>query len=279
MEECSMSIKLIVFDMDGTLMRDNKTISERTHKALAAAAERGIYLVPATGRTYEGLPEEIRTLPFIRYVIAANGAVVYDALTNTVLHKAEMNREDSARMLKYMKSLPAVITCYQNGKGWMDLNGRGPLEAYAPCPEQIPFMRKVFHFIDNIQDEIFQYGESTQKLQVFFEDSQRRDVYLKEMKDKFPEYAVSYALVNNIEVNAPDANKGSALRWLCGFLGIAREECMAFGDGTNDITMIQEAGTGVAMANAEKEVLEIADVVTSSNDADGVAIMIEKLWI
>lgn len=272
-----MSIKLIAFDMDGTLMREDKTISERTHKALAAAAEKGIYLVPTTGRTYEGLPDEIRNLPFIRYVIGTNGAVVYDAWERKMLHKAEMDRNMTSKMLEYMTGLPAIITCYQNGKGWLDENRRGNYQDYAPCPEQIPFMQRVFSFTDNMKERIFDHGETTQKLQVFFLDSETRDIYLKEMREKFPEYAISYALVNNIEVNAPDANKGSALEFLCDYLGIAREESMAFGDGINDITMIQKAGTGVAMGNAEAEVLEVADCVTAVNDEDGVAIVIENL--
>ena len=84
-------------------------------------------------------------------------------------------------------------------------------------------------------------------------------------------------MINNIEVNAPEANKGSALMVLCEQLGIDRMESMAFGDGTNDITMIREAGIGVAMANAASEVLAVADRVTASNDEDGVALVIEEL--
>ena len=72
-------LKLIAFDLDGTILRDNKELSRRSLEALELAAGKGIRIVPATGRLYSGIPEEIRTLPFVRYVIAANGAEVYDA--------------------------------------------------------------------------------------------------------------------------------------------------------------------------------------------------------
>ena len=272
-----MNEKLIAFDMDGTLMRDDKSISGRTIQALRAVAEKGMYLVPTTGRSYDGLPEEIRQLPFIRYVIASNGALVYDAKEKKVLHKAEMDKEASKRMLEYMTGLPAMVTCYQNGKGWIDFNGRGPMEAYAPTPQQFPFMKRVFEPIENLKESIWAFGDTTQKLQVFFENGAIRDSYLKEMQETFPEYAISYALLNNIEVNAPEANKGNALHFLCAYLHVAREESLAFGDGINDMTMILEAGTGVAMANAESSVLEIADAVTASNNEDGVAVFLEQL--
>ena len=72
-------IKLIAFDLDGTLLKDNKELAPETMEVLRQAAEAGICLVPTTGRLYDGVPEELRTQPFIRYVIAANGAEVYDA--------------------------------------------------------------------------------------------------------------------------------------------------------------------------------------------------------
>ena len=87
---------------------------------------------------------------------------------------------------------------------------------------------------------------------------------------------VTGALDTNIEVNAGGVHKGAALCWLAERLGIAREEILAFGDGSNDLKMIIDAGTGVAMANAIPEVLEAADITAASNDEDGVARVIEE---
>ena len=73
-----MSIRLIAFDLDGTLLRNDKTVSERTMKALQRAADQGIYLVPSTGRIFDAMPEVVRNMPFVRYAITVNGAAVYD---------------------------------------------------------------------------------------------------------------------------------------------------------------------------------------------------------
>lgn len=272
-----MKIKLIAFDLDGTVLRNDKTISQRTKEALARAADQGIYVVPATGRTYEGIPEEIRNLSFLRYVIGINGALIYDIQEKRVLHRAEMGEEETIRMLTYMESLPAAVTCYQNGKGWISARVMDEVEAYAPCPEQIPYMKRILTPVENMQETISRHGATTQKLQVFFKEVGLREQYLQEMQEKFPDYSVSYSLSNNIEVNALEANKGSALKFLCEYLQIDPMESMAFGDGTNDTAMIRQAGTGVAMGNAEQEVREAADCVTLSNGEDGVAVMLEKL--
>lgn len=275
-----MSIKIIAFDLDGTLLNGYKGLSKRTVKALTDAAAVGIYLVPATGRTYAEIPKELREKAFIRYVIVTNGAAIYDAETRQILHKEEMDRVSSERMLTYMKKLPAALSCAQNGKSWFDINGR--TESEGCIPVQAKFFSKAeideIHFqMENMRENIFQYGETIEKLQMFFSNSRIRDMYLKEMLELFPEYAVSYSMSNNIEINALKANKGSALQWLFRYLGIAREESAAFGDGINDISMLREAGLGVAMANAEPAVLSAADTVTDSCDEDGVAVMIEKI--
>ena len=81
---------------------------------------------------------------------------------------------------------------------------------------------------------------------------------------------------NNIEINSADATKGKALRYLCQHLGFTSEQAISFGDGTNDLSMIQEAGIGVAMENAEDVVKASADYITASCDEDGVALAIEK---
>ena len=218
-------------------------------------------------------------MPFIRYTIEMNGAFVYDTWEKKGLYRAEVGKETSTRMFSYMKTLPVAISCYQNRQAWMEKEAWENLEEYAPCQEQYPTMKRVHAPLENVTEAIFQQGDTLQKLQVFVKraEAEQRDGQLKKMQEKFPELAVSCSLINNIEVNAPEANKGSALMVLCEQLGIDRMESMAFGDGTNDITMIREAGIGVAMANAASEVLAVADRVTASNDEDGVALVIEEL--
>ena len=92
----------------------------------------------------------------------------------------------------------------------------------------------------------------------------------------FPELAVTSSVRNNIELNLASANKGAALEALCRHLGVAMEETVAFGDGTNDLTMLRAAGLGVAMANAAPEVKAAADRVTDDNEHAGVAKVINE---
>ena len=88
---------------------------------------------------------------------------------------------------------------------------------------------------------------------------------------------MSTSVGTNIELNIRQANKGDALRALCAHLEIPLSETLAFGDGTNDLSMIRAAGLGVAMGNADFAVAAAADTVCDSNERDGVAKFIEKL--
>lgn len=271
-----MRIKLIAFDLDGTLLRNDKTISERSLAILAKAAERGIYMVPATGRLYEGMPDEIRSLPFLRYVIAINGAEIYDAKERRILHRGELSKEESERVFAYMEDAPAICGCYQDGKGWMDGEEYKRIEEYAAGPKLLSTMRGIYRPMEHMKAEIFSEGRDLQKIQYYFTDAKKRDQILAEMSAAFPDLEISTSLPNNIEINSSSANKGKGLLFLCEHLHISPEECMAFGDGTNDISLILQAGAGVAMGNAAPEVLVAAKYHTGTNEQDGVAEMIEK---
>ena len=94
---------------------------------------------------------------------------------------------------------------------------------------------------------------------------------ISEVAAAFPEIKTTASTWNNLEFNIASANKGNSLRRFAEHLGFTLANCMAFGDGLNDLSMVEAAGTGVAMANAHPDVLAAADVVTASNDEDGVA--------
>jgi Cof subfamily protein (haloacid dehalogenase superfamily) len=98
----------------------------------------------------------------------------------------------------------------------------------------------------------------------------------KAMAERFPEIKITSSTWNDLEFNNPSAHKGSSLARFAEYLGFGLENCMSFGDGRNDLTMIEAAGIGVAMENAVEEVKAAADYITKSNDEDGVAEAIRK---
>lgn len=270
-------VKLICFDLDGTLLKNNKELTSRTVKVLGRAANAGIYLVPTTGRLYDGVPEEIRTLPFIRYVIGANGAEVYDVREKKVLRRAEMNLDEVRQFFDCVQGLPAIVGCYKGGQAFMGRKDIEKMEAYAAEKAIFRMMRRIYAPVEELESFLLEEGETVQKLMLFFADLEEQKRAIEDMKIKLSNLVVSSSIINNIEVNASGANKGAALRFLREYLKIEREETAAFGDGSNDITMLLEAGIGFAMENACQEAKEAADKVTLSNEQEGVAFEIEQI--
>ena len=101
----------------------------------------------------------------------------------------------------------------------------------------------------------------------------------EEVTASFPSIKTTASTWNNLEFNIASANKGNSLRRFAEHLGFTLENCIAFGDGLNDLSMIEAAGTGVAMANAHPQVLAAADLVTATNDEDGVARTLRELGV
>ena len=273
-----MDIKLIALDLDGTLLNGQKKISPRNLAALERAHRAGIWIVPSTGRFYRGMPDEVRTLPFVRYVIAINGAEVYDAETDRALYRAEIPPLLADRLYAYLDTLPVLYDCYQNGWGWMDSRHYAQIDDFLDNPRQLDMTKRLRTPVEHFRKTMLERNLPIQKSQMFFrrEDLDRRAEELRRLPERFPELAVSSASDNNIEVNSQDAQKGLALRELCRALGLDTAQAMAFGDGLNDVSMLREAGLGVAMGNADPEVQAQADLVTGTNEEDGVAQAIER---
>lgn len=271
-----MAIRLIALDLDGTLLDSEKHISERNCRALEQAHRAGIQIVPSTGRFFRGVPEAVRALPFVQYAITINGAKVLDLAAQQVIYRSEIPLEQAERLFDYMDKLPVIYDCYQNDWGWMGRSQYERLGSFVQGQPMLDNIQRMRTPLDNFREGIRKHGQPIQKTQMFFQDLKRRELELQRMPDLFPEMSISAASDNNIEINSRDANKGAALQSLCRYLKIDISEVMAFGDGLNDLTMLQAAGVGVAMGNAAEEIQQKADLVTSSNLEDGVAEAIER---
>ncbi len=269
-------IRLIALDLDYTLLRTDKTLSERNRRALERAAERGIEIVPTTGRFYLGIPEAVRCLPFIRYAVTVNGAQLYDVNRRTAAARAELPYRRAVEIMSALDEQNVVYDCYMDDWGWMSAAFLERAEKFAPDVYYLRMLRSLRTPVSELKDFLLARGQDVQKVQAYFTDASLRRKFLDTLGKRFPYTAVSSSMPTNIEINLREANKGEALLNLAARLGIPAGKTMAIGDGLNDLSMIRDAGVGIAMQNACPEVLDAAGDVTAGCDEDGVALAIEK---
>ena len=264
-------IRIIALDLDGTLLDSGKNLSEVNRAALAAAAKRGILIVPTTGRFFGGMPESVRALPFVRYAITVNGAQVYDRETDTAIVREELPLDTALAVMRYLDGFDVIYDCYQDNWGRMTAAMQERAADYAPDAHYLKMIRELRKPYPDLKAHLEEEGHDVQKIMLFARDIAVRSKIAEGLRERFPQLAVTASTWNNLELNSANAHKGLALQRFAEHLGLGLENCMAFGDGANDLTMVRMAGLGVAMSNACPEVLAAADHVTLSNDEDGVA--------
>ncbi len=266
-----MAIKIILLDLDGTLLTSDKQISPANRAALERAVEMGVHIVPSTGRFFGGIPQVVRDLPFVRYAITVNGAQIYDAAEDRILHRAEILPADAERIYDCLDALPVIYDCFMDGWGYMDRRNYARIDEFISDPRVNRMVKELRKPVEDFRTFMREQDRPVQKIQMFFQDLSLRERVWARLIEQFPNMSVTSSIPNNVEINEKHANKGEALSVLCRHLGVDISETMSFGDGSNDRSMILAAGVGVAMANADSSLKEIADYVTDTNDNDGVA--------
>ena len=264
-------IRLITLDLDGTLLNSKKELSPENAAALQWAADQGIEIVPTTGRFFGGMPEVIRSLPYLHYAITINGAQVYDVRNDVGIAKAEIPVARAVELMAWLDQFPVIYDCFMDNWGWMTRSLQEKADEFAPNEHYAKMLKELRTPVEELKAFLTERGHDIQKSQFFAKDMDLRAKLMEEIPLHFPDLIVSSAVVNNVEINDKNAHKGNAIRQLAAHLGLDRSQILAFGDGSNDITMLQEAGIGVCMENGLDSVKAIADYITDSCDEDGVA--------
>lgn len=270
-------IKIISLDLDGTLLDSQKRLSEANRAALEDAAAKGVHIVPTTGRFFGMMPQAVRDLPFVRYAITINGAQVYDRETDTAIVREEIPLDMALDIISLLNGYDVIYDCYRSNWGWMTESLQAKAENYATDAHYLKMVRE----FRNPVPELKEYLKSTaaegdvQKVMLFARNTPGSESVTKAITaavaERFPSIKATSSTWNNLELNIATAHKGNSLKRFAEHLGYTLDNCMALGDGTNDLSMIEAAGLGVAMANAHPLVLAAADHVTATNDEDGVA--------
>lgn len=270
-----MKIKLIALDLDGTLLNNKKQLSKQNLEAMTACIERGIYVVPATGRTVEGIPEAFKGLPGVRYAITLNGGSVIDIETKQIIAERKLDNQKTLELLDIISEYHVMYDVYIDGRGISEERFYYHLDEFGVSPELQELVKTTRRVKPSIKEHVRETGVPVEKINLYFNNLEDRK-RLREVLIQDPNIIVTSSLENNLEINALGATKGQGLLRLASHLGVGIDETMACGDGENDVTMIQTAGIGVAMANGDEELKAIADFVTASNEEDGVAQAIRR---
>lgn len=269
------NIKLIGLDLDGTTLDENKEIRPRVKAAIQKAIEKGIIVLPATGRQLSGIPQEFLSIPGVRYALTANGAMVYDLQEKEELYVDYFDKKLALSMIEYLNNKDILITMYQEGKGYTSkLDFTGYEEIISP--KMLEYMKNTRVEVKSLAEVVKKNSNKIEKFSILFKDPDLRMKTLEELKVRQDNCTTS-SIHMNLEINTITANKGASLVELAKKLGIRQSEIMAIGDGGNDAEMIKAVGFGVAMGNATEELKQLADYVTTSCEEDGVAIAIEKI--
>lgn len=266
-----MKYKLIAMDLDGTLNNDAKIITEETREVLMQAQAQGVRLVLASARPSPGLYRERDALCMQNYqgiLMSYNGGRIVDAATGEVMFETSMDMETARRVLRCLEKLP-VTPILDDGVQFYVTDASGYKVDYE-CRNN----GMVCSEVNNLADFL---NFAPVKILMSVQPEQIQQVQAKIAALLPEELTVVQTAAFYLEVIPRCINKGQGIQDICRMLNLSTADVIAFGDSENDIPMLRAAGMGVAMENAKPDVKQAADMVTKSNNDDGIAWALKQL--
>jgi Cof subfamily protein (haloacid dehalogenase superfamily) len=260
------SINLIATDIDGTLLTSEHELTPRTEKAIRAALERGIHIVIATGKTRASTQALTEQLGLKMPGVYVQGLVIYDE-NDGVVHQQLLDEMIFREVLDFAKETDYEFMAYSGMKIFAKRHGpytQRMVRYHEPHPTVLDSMHSLLGSTPINKIQFFDTAERIAEVKKIIEPMIKERAVMT-----MPNYEI-------LEVLPLGASKGAGLKHLLDVMKIDPANVIAFGDGENDIEMLQLAGIGVAMGNAMPKLKAVADYVTASNDEDGVALAIER---
>lgn len=261
-----MKYKMLVLDMDDTLLTDDHTISEENAAMLSKAQELGVYVILASGRPTPAMTAYAKELQLDNsYMISYNGAVITDLKEDKVIFEQTLTQEQIHELYDYsLKSNTHIIT-YVDGKIVSETDSE-----YIEIEKNITGLahNKVVSFKEEVQS-------SAVKCILLEEPSYLKEVE-KDLKAAMPHLSVSMSKPFFLEVAQNGIDKGASIKFLAEKLDILQSEIIAVGNAGNDLTMIEYAGLGVWVDNVDPELRDKGDFIVASNNNHGVAEVVRR---
>lgn len=261
-----MQYKLIVADIDGTLLNSSGELTQRTIHAIKSAGEKGVLFSVSTGRSIQGIKKFNHILNLKCPVIAYNGAMLAELNTDKIIFEKSLENEAAIKIWEAGQTKNTTICVWSDHKLYTNILNEN-IQKYKKLHGIEPiFINNIEEILKNKITKILWYdkNENISKWQDEFS------------KKSFFKTAACTSKPYFLEFFNNEVSKAFTLKKLAKLYNIKKEEIIAIGDGCNDLSMIEYSGLGVAMGNAYEKVKRRSDYITSSNDNDGVAEVIEK---
>lgn len=286
--------KLVAIDLDGTMLNQYGIITEKTKKAISKAQEKGVEVMIASGRAITSVKRFSKEINSNKYFISGNGAITYDIKNNKILYENILSKTKALKIIKICEENSIYYNVYtENGIIAKNLS-YNTLYYYKDNLTKPDENRTHINIVDNVYDYFEQREEKILKIMIcdehktVFNSIVRKLKELSEIevlevshmsrkiiKQGTDEIALEYFYT---EVSAKDVDKWNALEEIIKLMNISKEEVVTIGDNANDLKMIKNAGLGVAMGESAPYVKQSADIIAPTNDEDGVAIILNKIF-
>lgn len=263
-----MSIQAILFDMDDTLLRDDRTISDYTLSVLSRAAGNGIHIIPASGRAMESMKSFVDQIGCCSGYIACNGAEIWSS-DHRLLHQEVIDVSLLRECAAFSEEYGVYAQVYKGKYFFYSDEGHWNKAYEQSSMLQGKHVGKLTDFITEPSSKLLMMSDPEQ-IAVMYREAQKRFSGRVQVTCSKPVF---------LEINPLKATKGLALRKAADIFRFDHAESAAFGDGLNDLSMLLSAGVGVAVENAWPEVKEKIHRHCLSNQEDGVARYIAEYWL
>ena len=264
--------KLLAINLDGTLVTDDKQLTNRTIETIKKASEKGVKIMISSARAFYRLEKYIDALDLRKegqYTICFNGAMIVENAIGNIVFSKNLEEDEVKEIIELGKKLEVPMMLYAKQMNFVEQIPE--ILANNKAYKGVNFKIEKFENNDYSKEENYVYRIA------FIDKSEKiMDIRNKIPKEIIEKYEITSSVPEYIEFVKKGIKKSEAIKFIMEKYQIKQEEVMAMGDGENDIEMLKFAGLGVAMENASEDVKKVANVVTTSNNEDGVANAIEK---
>lgn len=274
----TMRFRCICSDLDRTILRKDGTLSPKTKKVLSALMEKGMVFVPATGRSFYSLPEDICTLPGVQYVIVSNGAAIYDIRKQVPVYQRTLKSDVIPDLFHLLKGDSFAYEGFVEGVPYTSFDYYHFPEKYGGAPGVEIYIQKTRKPVEDIRSFLMEHRERLDAVDVIV-PPERRNKIMDFLREKLKEVYITSSVPHLIEISDKRSGKHHGICEIARLLKITPEQIVAFGDGDNDSEMLKTAGMGAAVSNGSDLCKKSADRVIGHHEEDGVADFLAKMFL